>query len=743
MAFSVFGLVVGVSNDAVNFLNSSIGSRVAPRKVIIFIASIGIILGVIFSSGMMEIAQKGIFNPEYLTMPEIMIIFLAVAFTNVVLLDLFNTFGLPTSTTVAVIFGLLGGSFAVSWLKIAQINESFFAITEYIDTTNALVIVFGIFLSVVLAFLSGSIIQFISRLIFTFDYKKRLKRYGALWGAVALTSILYFIFIKGASSASFISKSQLEWILSHQQICLLIIFIVSAVTLQTLLFLKINIFKPIILAGTFALAMSFAANDLVNFIGVSVSGLNAYNLAPTGDARFTTNMTALSESVQTNPLLLLGAGLIMAMTLWFSKKARTVSETELKLVNQSEGDEKYDSTLLSRIIVYISISIISFVKSFTPRSLKKWMSGRLDTSKYTAQITSDNRPSFDLLRATVNLMVASALISYGTSFQLPLSTTYVTFMVSMGTSFSDRAWGRESAVYRITGVLTVIGGWFFTALMAFLIASIMAVVMFYAKVVGVIALLAIILCIVWKSHRKHGEIQKNTSQDEVYNLKKVTNFNEAVEVSLSHMGLLIKDIRQSLNKTLEGLYLQNGYTLREERKNLKHIQKSANIINANIFKTLRLMEKSDPNAFSKYYSQTTRRLQKLIDGHSDITYRSCEHVLNHHKGLLPIQVEELKNMQSLLSEILTDVENSFCNKNMNMHDKIKERHKQLKAIVKKLNDTQLDRIVCGTSKTRLSILFYSILGNSMMLSKQSLKLMELLSFTLKNDSSADSDFDMD
>ncbi|TYQ17799.1 UNVERIFIED_CONTAM: Phosphate/sulfate permeases [Acetivibrio alkalicellulosi] len=745
MIFAVFGLVVGVSNDAVNFLNSSIGSRVAPRKVIMIIASIGIIFGVVFSSGMMEIAQKGIFQPQYFTMPEIMIVFLVVAFTNVVLLDLFNTFGLPTSTTVSVVFGLLGGSVAVAYLKILQSEESLLAMSEYINTSNALIIVFGILLSVVLAFFSGSIVQFITRLIFTFDYEKKLKRYGAIWGAIAMVSISYFIFMKGARGASFISESQLEWIMSHTRLCLLIIFVISAAILQTLLLLKINIFKPIILAGTFALAMSFAANDLVNFVGVSVSGLNAFNLAPIGDARFTTNMTALSQTVQTEPLLLIGAGLIMVITLWLSKKARTVSETELNLVSQNESEEKYDSTPLSRIIVHMGISFSDFVKSVTPKPFKEFMSKRLDTSKYTAQISSKNRPSFDLLRATVNLMVASALISYGTSHKLPLSTTYITFMVSMGSSFADRAWGRESAVYRITGVLTVIGGWFITALMAFLVSGLMAVIIFYAKTIGVIALLIIIFCIMWKSHHKHKEIANSVSKNEVFNLKKVSSFDESVEITLSHMGLLIKDIRESLSNTLEGLYMQNGYILREEKKNSKIIQKSANIITANIYKALRLMKKSDHHAISKYYSQTIRRLQKLIDGKRDITYRASEHVLNHHKGLLPIQIDEIKNIENLLSEILTDVENSFCNKDMSIHDEILEKHKKLKAIIKKHNDEQLERIITGQSKTRLSILFYSILGNSMMLSKQSLKLMELLSFTLKNETRTelDTDFDMD
>ena len=454
---AISDLIVGVSNDAVNFLNSSIGSRVAPRHVIMIIASLGMLAGVTFSSGMMEVARKGIFNPQFFTMPELMTVFLAVMLTDILLLDLYNTFGLPTSTTVSIVFELLGAAVAVSLLKLYEMGDSFARVIEYINTGKALTIIFGILLSVVVAFAVGAVIQFLSRMIFTFDYAKRLRRYGALWGGAALSSITYFILIKGAKGASFITPETLTFIKGHTWLILLGSFAVCAVLLQILLsFTRVSILKIIVLIGTFALAMAFAANDLVNFIGVPLAGLSAYQEAAAAGDPLTATMEALTKPVHGNTFLLLMAGAIMVITLWVSRKSRSVTKTEIRLGRQEEGFERFESTVLSQAIVRFVSSLFESVGSLFPAMLRKTVNRRFDRSEHRPAPAADGAvPSFDLIRASVNLMVASALISLATSFKLPLSTTYVTFMVAMGTSLSDQAWGRDSAVYRVSGVLTV------------------------------------------------------------------------------------------------------------------------------------------------------------------------------------------------------------------------------------------------------------------------------------------------
>jgi len=723
-AFAVFDLTVGVSNDAVNFLNSSIGSRVAPRWAIMIVASLGIIAGVTFSSGMMEVARKGIFHPEFFTLPELLTIFLAVMLTDIILLDLFNTFGLPTSTTVSIVFELLGGAVAVSLLKIAQLDESLASLGQYINTGRALMIIFGILLSVAVAFIFGALAQFLSRLVFTFDYKKRLNRYGAIWGGVALASITYFILVKGARGASFIGPETVAWIKSNTVVILLAIFAVSAVLLQILLALKVNILKPIVLIGTFALALAFAANDLVNFIGVPMAGYHGYKAAVESGSPLTAPMGALAEKVPAETYLLLLAGLIMVITLWFSKKARTVADTEISLGQQDEGEERFESAFLARVIVRMAIGLSGAIERIIPHSARVRLARRFDTSHYQAAVDDDQRPSFDMLRAGVNLMVASAVISYATSYKLPLSTTYVTFMVAMGTSFADLAWGRESAVYRVTGVLTVIGGWFMTALLAFTISAVFAVVIFYGQAYGVLILLGLAALAIWKDHHTHGERARLSEMEKVFNLKKVTNLSETVSTTFEHMGYLLHEIHVSLDATLEGLFQQNEYLLRAEKRKTKKIQRWANIIIANIFKSMRLMQKEEMELSYKY-GQTIRELQKLADGHRDIVMRSYLHVSNHHKGLLDVQVRELEEVKHILHEILSAVETMLSRKRMNNFASVIEKDKELRQLAERLNQDQMERIRNGASKTRLSILFYAIVENAIMLSTSSLKLLEI------------------
>ncbi len=721
---AILDLIVGVSNDAVNFLNSSIGAKAAPRFVILSIATLGILAGVTFSSGMMEVARKGIFHPAFFTMPELIWIFLAVMLTDVLLLDLFNTYGLPTSTTVSIVFELLGAAVAMAMLKILQAGEGLATLDEYINTGKALLIIGGILLSVVVAFTCGALAQFISRLIFTFDYRQRLRRYGAIWGGIALASITYFILVKGAKGASFITPERADWIAANWLTIFLGIFAVSAVILQIMLLLGGNILRPIVLIGTFALAMAFAANDLVNFIGVPMAGYHAYQAAGETDEPLLATMDALGKKVPAETHFLLAAGAIMGLALWISRKARTVTETELSLGQQEEGVERFESVFLARVVVRMVRSMLETAQKVIPRPVREAAARRLDTTRYESSLDGDQRPSFDMLRAGVNLMVASAVISYATSFKLPLSTTYVTFMVAMGTSFADQAWGRESAVYRVTGVMIVIGGWFMTAITAFTVAYLFVVAMFYGKGFGLAGLLIFGGFTIWTNRRKHQQRAASARMDKIFNLKKVTSIPDTVSTTFEHTGYLVREIRESLDATLDALFRQNEYLLRVERNRTDKIQRWANIIVANIFKAMRLLQRQD-GELSYKYGQTIRRLQKLADGHRDIVMRAWMHVSNHHKGLIDVQVEELGQIKQILLDVLLEVESTFSGQRPVDVAGVAEKDRTLREQGERIHQGQAERIRSGESKTRLSILFYAIVGNSTMLSRQGVRLMEI------------------
>jgi phosphate/sulfate permease len=731
--FAVSDLIVGVSNDAVNFLNSSIGSRVASFKVIMIVASLGILAGVTFSSGMMEVARKGIFHPHFFTMPELIIIFMAVMVTDVLLLDLFNTHGLPTSTTVSIVFELLGAAVAVSTIKIMQANNGVLTLGEYINTTKAMMIVFGILLSVIVAFFSGAIIQFVTRLIFTFDYQDKLKRYGALWGGIAMSTITFFILIKGSKGASFMTPEAVYWIKHNSFLIMFAMFVASAVIFQVLMSLfRINILKPIVLVGTFALAMAFAANDLVNFIGVPLAGLSSYQAAVASSDPLNITMGALSKKVETQTSLLLIAGAIMTITLWLSKKARSVTETTLKLSNQDETIERFESIWLSQQIVNMADSVFGSLKVFFPVAIRSFISRRIKPRNPTTVMAPGDQPPFDLIRASVNLMVASAVVSFATSLKLPLSTTYVTFMVAMGTSFSDQAWGRESAVYRVTGVLTVVGGWFMTAFIAFITAFLFAYIIYYFKVPGFIILMGFVGFAIWKNHLKHKTRIQETEDVNIFNLKKINDANISLLNTFEHLANLLKEIRGSLDLAFDALFEQDAEKLNQQRKKIKQIQLWANIIMANIFKVLRLLQKEDINKSYKY-AQTIRRLQKLSDGHRDIILRSYVHTRNKHTGLLDEQVVELKKIKILILDILLKVENSFKNKGIENYQHITDQYKYMRELADTFNLDQIERIRTDTSKTRLSILFYAVVGNCLMMAKQNIKLLEIFNESFQID----------
>lgn len=510
---AVFDLSVGVSNDAVNFLSSAVGSKAASFKKIMSVAAIGVFLGAAMSNGMMDIARHGIFQPENLSFYDVIAIFMAVMVTDIILLDIFNSLGMPTSTTVSMVFELLGATFVVALFKIAN-PENTLGIGDLLNTEKALSVILGIFLSVAIAFIFGTIVQFLSRLIFTFEYKRRLKWKVGLFGGIACTAIVYFMLIKGIKDLTIMTPALKTWINDNTLLILVACLIGFSVLMQLLHILKVNVFKVIVLLGTFSLAMAFAGNDLVNFVGVPLTSLASYQdyAVNGGGDLHGFMMSSLNGPAQTPFYFLVGAGMIMVVALATSKKARQVTQTTVGLSSQSQGDEMFGSSRLGRSLVRCSINTFNWVSDRMPQRVKQWISKRLDTSLQQPE----EGAAFDLVRGSVNLMLAGMLIAWGTSMKLPLSTTFVTFMVAMGTSLADRAWGRESAVFRITGVISVIGGWFITAGVAFIGAGMIVCLMHLGGAPVMVAGGAIALAMLIRSNMRFKKKEKETQSDTLF-----------------------------------------------------------------------------------------------------------------------------------------------------------------------------------------------------------------------------------
>lgn len=507
---AVFDLSVGVSNDAVNFLNSAMGSKAAPLKHIIIIASIGIFIGAAMSNGMMDIARHGIFRPEHFSFYDLLCIFMAVIVTDIILLDMFNTLGMPTSTTVSMVFELLGATFVVALLKMAG-DTTGLSLSDLLNTEKALSVILGIFLSVAIAFVFGTIVQFISRMIFSFNYRKGLKWKIGIFGGVASTALIYFMLIKGIKDLSFMTPELKSWINDNTLLILGSCMVFFTLLMQLLHACKVNVLKVVVLMGTFSLAMAFAGNDLVNFIGVPLSGLSSYQdyIANGAGAPKEFMMGSLNLPANTPVYFLIGAGLIMVVSLATSKKARNVSKTEIGLSSRGTGEEMFGSSRIARRLVKWSLTTINWVKRITPVKVRAWLNRRFDST----ESVTEQGAAFDLVRASVNLMLAGMLIALGTSLKLPLSTTFVTFMVAMGTSLSDRAWSRESAVFRITGVISVIGGWFITAGAAFIGAGILVFLMHLGGHWAMIALAAAAVAILIRSNRRFRKKKVEEKED--------------------------------------------------------------------------------------------------------------------------------------------------------------------------------------------------------------------------------------
>lgn len=711
LATAIVDLMVGVANDAVNFLNSAIGAKVAPRMVIMIIATLGIVVGVTFSSGLMEVARKGIFNPQFLTFPEVMFIFVATMLTDVLLLDFFNTFGLPTSTTVSLVFELLGSAFAIASIKVIQAgNGGVSDVFTYINTASVFKIVFGIVASVIVAFIVGSIVQYFSRMLFTFDYGKRLGRYGAIWGGLALAALSYFLMVKGAKGASFLDEQQALWLKDHTLMIAGLSFIVWTAIMQILVWtMKLNVFKPIVLAGTFALAMAFAANDLVNFIGAPMGGIAAFMKAQGATDPWTYTMEALAQPVRANTWVLLLAGAIMATTLMINKKARTVTATSVNLGRQSEGYERFESIAPARSIVRVVLAIFRFVSIITPDAIKRKVEGRFDTSKYRP-VPDENGdvPSFDLLRAAVNLIVAALLISFGTSLKLPLSTTYVTFMVSMATALPDRAWGRDSAVYRVSGVLTVIGGWFFTAFIAATAAAIIATIIYFTQLFGLIALAGLAGFLLWRSINVHRRREKKQQEEERRVSGSSTDIETALDSLKADFSETIKTTIEIVDRVYEGLNTEDRFILRDARNLSKDLHRRGKSMSASILRTSQ-MEEYDESLEDKSYAEAMSSLQLLLRSLRSLATQCYIHIDNNHKGLSDFQQEEFAAITKDVKKELSRIADSIASTNFEKLEKITEKAEDLKSRIRKADKQQLKRSKKEKYTSRTSLLYLEIL----------------------------------
>lgn len=708
---AISDLVVGVGNDAVNFLNSAIGSRVASMKVILAVASLGVLVGATFSSGMMEVARSGVFHPGQFYFNEIMVIFLAVMITDIILLDTFNTFGLPTSTTVSIVFELLGAAVAVSLYKIYMGPETLQDLGTFINSARALAIISGILLSVVIAFTVGTLVQFFSRLLFTFDYKKRLPFFGALWGSFAITSIVYFILVKGASGASFMTPSTVAWIQQNTLQLLSMCFIGFAVLAQLLISVfRVNILRVIVLIGTFSIAMAFAGNDLVNFIGVPLAGFESYKLFINDPALdpATYTMESLLKPVQTPTTFLLAAGVIMILALIFSRKARSVTQTEVDLARQGEGYERFSSSLFAQTLVRKAYDLSGFLKRVVPAPVLRSIDKRfVPLEQDSKSVSAEHAAHFDMVRASVNMFVASILIALATSLKLPLSTTYVTFMVAMGTSLSDRAWGRESAVYRITGVITVIGGWFFTAFTAFSVAFLFALLIRWGGYPAAIVALALAFGFVIRTnfiHKKRSEAKEKEEQ------KSLKSWTEAG---------VIKECNGNIVSTLERVsVLHQEVTLAfmdEDRKRLKKARKSVRELSEytkglkkDVYLTLKRL-KADAIDTGHHYVQILDYLREISHCLNFIVEPFYEHIANVHPSVVNEQEREIADLNQRVGEFFQSILQVIQSREYEKVDEIIKRAAMLVSDLDKTKKLQIKLIKAEKVGTRNTLVIFNYL----------------------------------
>ena len=703
-------LVVGVSNDAVNFLNSAIGSKAIAIRNIMIIASIGVFFGAITSSGMMEVARKGIFNPGMFMFQDIMFIFMAVMITDILLLDVFNTLGMPTSTTVSIVFELLGAAVAISLIKISQNDaESISAIWNYINYEKASLIIFGILLSVVVAFSVGALVQFVSRLIYSFNFEKRPSYINALFGGFAITAITYFIIIKGMKGTPY--YKDVKYLIEDNTLSIiagsfLLWTIISQVFIK---FFNLNVLKLIIGIGTFSLAMAFSGNDLVNFIGVPIAAWNSYEAwSISGVEANAFSMEILAKKVPSNVWLLLIAGGIMVVTLWTSSKARNVIKTGIDLSRQGEGHEKFQPNPLSRLVVRASMGINAGLTYVLPAKTIAFVDSKFQ--KPVIELPKDKTyelPAFDMVRASVNLIVAGILISIATSLKLPLSTTYVTFMVAMGTSLADRAWGRESAVYRVAGVINVVGGWFLTAITAFLAAALVAYLI-SCDMVMIPVLLVLVAFLIGRNTIIHRKKSKEVKEQEYIERADLITINGVIEESADHISGVANRVNKLYTNVVNDLSNHDLNKLRKTDKHVGKLNEEIDNLKDGVFYFIKSLDDTSVQA-SRFYILVLGYLQDVAQSISYISRASFKHVNNNHKNLKKGQLKDLKGIDNQLTELLGQVSTIF---ELRAFDDLEDILIEKQALLKDVSNSiekQVTRIRQEESSPKNTTLYFSIL----------------------------------
>lgn len=707
---AIFDLVVGVSNDAVNFLNSAIGAKAAPFKAIMCIAAIGIFVGASLSNGMMDIARHGIYQPEHFYFTEIMCILIAVMLTDVVLLDMFNSLGMPTSTTVSLVFELLGGTFALSIIKIAGDHSLEFG--QLLNTDKALSVILAIFVSVAIAFFFGTVVQYIARLIFTFNYKKQMKYFAAIFGGIAITTIIYFVLISGLKESSFMTPENKLWIKENTGSLILYCFIGSTVLMQIFQWIHINVFKVIVLVGTFALALAFAGNDLVNFIGVPLAGYSSFIdlSSQSGADPDTYLMTSLMGSAHTPWYFLVSAGLVMVIALFTSKKAHNVVKTSVDLSRQEEGEEAFGTSPVARVIVRLSSSINSSLSNIIPDKTKRWIDARFNTDD---AILAEGA-AFDLIRASVNLVLAGFLIAMGTALKLPLSTTYVAFMVAMGSSLADRAWSRESAVYRITGVLSVIGGWFITAGAAFFICFFVTTIIHFGGTIAIIAFIGLAIFSLIRSQLVYKKaLTKQKGDPTVQKLMSSHDTQEALSLLRKHtrdeLGAILEVASQTFDKTVNSFMSESYRGLRkamnlidDEKDHIKKVKRIG---------TLGVAHLDNNTAIEKglYYYQGNDFISEVIYSIGRICEPCLEHTDNNFNPLQEAQKEEFKHISEGITDFLEQARNIILqNDYTNFEEAISTANHLINSLAQ-LKRAELKRIQGQTGSLKVSMVYLTMI----------------------------------
>lgn len=719
LCLAVFDLFVGVSNDAVNFLNSAIGAKVAKFRTVLFVASAGVFMGSIMSSGMMDVARHGIMNPVNFSFDEVMIIFLAVMVTDVIVLDLFNTLGMPTSTTVSLVFDLLGGTFALSTIK--KMGDASLQYSDLLNTDKALSVIIAIFVSVAIAFLFGVIVQWISRVIFTFNYKKHSRYTVAVFGGIAFTALAYFIFIKGLAKSSYISKDVCQWIADNTNMLLVYTFVASTIVMEVLHLLRVNVFKVVVLMGTFALAMAFAGNDLVNFIGVPLAGLDSYNdfvANSSGVAPTEYMMVSLMESAKTPMVYLVVAGVIMIIAMATSKKAHNVIKTSVDLSRQDEGDEMFGSSRAARGIVRATQDANATVVRYMPKGVRAWIDSRFN--KTEAEISEG--AAFDVVRAAVGLVLASMLITIGTNYKLPLSTTYVTFMVAMGASLADRAWSRESAVFRVTGVMSVIGGWFITAGVAFAATAVVCIMMYYGGIVVQVLFIVLVVFMLLRSQRMLVKKDKEGDKSDVFRLMMRARDPEIVwDLLHKHVSrtqsFMARFALEQFNKIIDGFENERPSLLRHSQRDLKMEKEELKKYRRQELLALRRMPKEiaiERNTWfhlginsSEQYLYCLRRMLEPIK----------EHVDNNFNPLPKLFIDEFRPIRQSINDLMQQTENLISANHFGNYREVLASADECKDLLSVVRKRHIDRIQESSddSNLKVSLVYLNILQESQQL----------------------------